>query len=469
MSASVTFADGTSEKEVDRFLADMGNALRTVEEDTQYSFIKTLVFTHRNGGPESGAIDVELVSDVNRPFTNQDLVTRWRDKITIPAGVEKISFGRSRMGGAGNDIEVRLSSDNPDQLKAASVSLQARLALYDGVSSITDDLPYGTEQWRFTLTPEAKGMGLTVTSLANRLQTILNGKKIGFVQEDGKEIDIFLKLDDRQASNLSLLQALPIEMANGDWTPLAALLDIGVFRGITTLTRQGGELSVVVTADVDDDTANAAAINAAIEQQLLPDLFAEFGVKPTIEGTRLDEQQVLNDMKMGSLLAVFLIFGILAWVFESWIWPFAVMIAIPFGLTGALFGHWVLDMPISALSLFGLFGLSGIVINDSIVLITSYKRLIAQGIEPAIAVVDASCQRLRAVLLTSITTMAGLTPLLFESSFDAQFLRPMAVVMVFGLAFGTILILLLVPGLLLSIEHNRARLQRLFSRKKAVA
>jgi len=460
MSASVTFADGTPESEVNDFLAEMGNGLRAVERDTNRTFINNMVFTHRNGSVESGSINIELINDVNRPYTNQELVSRWREKITVPAGVEKINFGRGFVGLGSSDITVRLSADDADQLKAASEALQDRLGAYSGVSNIEDDLPYGAEQWRFTLTAQAKSMGFTVTSLAGRLQTILDGKKIGFIQEDGQEIDIVLKMAEDQASNLAMLQSLPIALSNGEWTPLASLLDINVYRGVDSLTRQGGALSIVVSADVDEDTANARAINDAIEAQILPDLYAEFGVKPAIEGTRLDEQQILTDMKMGAYLALFLIFGILAWVFESWIWPIAVMVAIPFGLTGALFGHWVLDIPVSALSLFGLFGLSGIVINDSIVLISAYKRILATGLDPALAVVEASCQRLRAVILTSTTTIAGLTPLLFETSFDAQFLIPMAVVMIFGLAFGTVLILLLIPGLLLSIEENRMRFAR---------
>lgn len=471
MSASVTFADGTPESEVNDFLAVMGNGLRAVERDTNRSFINNMVFTHRNGSAESGSINIELINDVNRPYTNQELVSKWREKITVPAGVEKINFGRSSVGLSSADITVRLSADNTDQLKAASEALQDRLAGYKGVSNIEDDLPYGSEQWRFTLTAEAKSMGFTVSSLASRLQTILDGKKIGFIQEDGQEIDIILKMAEDQASNLAMLQSLPIALNSGEWTPLASLLDINVYRGVDSLARQGGDLSIVVSADVDEDIANAREINEAIEVQILPDLYAAYGVKPAIEGTRLDEEQILSDMKMGAYLALFLIFGILAWVFESWIWPIAVMVAIPFGLTGALFGHWVLDIPVSALSLFGLFGLSGIVINDSIVLISAYKRILATGLDPAAAVVEASCQRLRAVVLTSTTTIAGLTPLLFETSFDAQFLIPMAVVMIFGLAFGTVLILLLIPGLLLSIEENRlrfARLRQRFSKKPSL-
>lgn len=455
MSVSVNFATGTNENRVNDFLAEMVFALKEVERETEYKFIKNLVLTHRNGAIENGAIAVELISDVDRPYTNQELVTRWRSKIETPAGVEQISFGRSFRGLSNADIVVRLRSDNADDLKAASVALQAEFEYIEGVSDIRDDLPYGTEQWRFTLTPEAKTMGLSLSNLAKRLQTMLDGSKVSFIQEDGEELDVILKLPDEQSSSLAMLESLPILMTNGEWAPLASLLEVKVQRGVDSLTRQDGELSVIITADIDEDTANAIEINDFVDSQLVPDIINQFDVRSVIEGNRLDERQILNEMGYGVILAAVLIFGILAWVFESWVWPIAVMIAIPFGLTGALFGHWVLGIDVSLLSLFGLFGLSGIVINDSIVLITFYKRLKAEGMAPEDAAIEAACQRLRAVLLTTITTIAGLTPLLFESSYDAQFLIPMAVVLVFGLAFGTVLILLLVPGLLLAIEQNR--------------
>jgi len=463
MSVSVQFAEGTEELIVNDFLNQMVNELKLVEKETGYLFIKNIILTHRNGSAENGSIHVEMVGDTDRPYTNQELVSQWRKKVRIPAGVETISFGRSFRGLSSADVVVRLRSDNPDQLKAASVALQAEIESLSGVSDIKDDLPYGTEQMRFTLTSYAKSLGFSLSDLASRTQSMLDGKTVSFIQENGHDLDVILRLPEAQASSIGMLESLPIHLSGDNWAPLGSLIEIKSQRGVDSLTRQDGEMSVIVTADIDEDIANTIEINKIIDDQIVPKIAAEYGVRSVIEGQRLDERKILSDMGYGVILASLLIFGILAWVFESWIWPLAVMIAIPFGLTGALFGHWVMGVDVSLLSLFGLFGLSGIVINDSIVLITFYKRLKEEGLKPEEAVIEASCQRLRAVLLTTITTIAGLTPLLFEQSFDAQFLIPMAIVLVFGLAFGTVLILLLVPGLLLSIENNKLRLERYIS------
>ncbi|MEJ2044598.1 MAG: efflux RND transporter permease subunit [Reinekea sp.] len=456
MSVAVEFAEGASQQQINDFLQYMVAQLRAVEQETGYQFIKTLLVNHReNNVAENASIDVELISDTKRPYTNQELVSHWRKKVKIPAGVEKVSFGRSRWGLANADLTVRLSSDDVDALKEASLHLQEQFLTYQGVSDPSDDLPYGTEQWRFTLTPAARSLGLDLTSLATRLQTLLNGRVIGFIQENGQQLDIYVKLPETQSSSLAMLSALPISLGNGEWAPIGALMDLQIRRGVESLNREDGDLSIDVSASVDDNKANANDILASIEQNVLPQLIAEYNVEASIEGNRNDEQQVLNDMKIGVLVAMLMIYGILAWVFESWIWPLAVIIAIPFGITGALFGHWVLGLDVSMLSLFGLFGLSGIVVNDSIVLISFYHRLRCEGMAVKEAVIEAAAQRLRAVLLTSITTVAGLTPLLFETSFDAQFLIPMAATIVFGLLFGTILILLLVPGMLLTIEQMK--------------
>jgi Cation/multidrug efflux pump len=184
---------------------------------------------------------------------------------------------------------------------------------------------------------------------------------------------------------------------------------------------------------------------------------AKYGLQSDIQGRAQDREETFADMKTGVLIALTMIYIILAWVFSSYTWPFAVLIAIPLGLTGAIGGHWLMGLDLTVLSLFGFFGLSGIVINDSIVLVDTYKRLRAQGEHHLDAIVKSSCLRLRAVLVTSLTTIGGLTPILFETSPQAQFLIPMATTIVFGLAYGTVLVLMVVPSVLSLIERNRSQ------------
>ena len=190
----------------------------------------------------------------------------------------------------------------------------------------------------------------------------------------------------------------------------------------------------------------------------MPEILGKYGVEASFEGKNRDQRETLGDMKTGLVIALVLIYVILAWVFGSYSWPITIMLTIPLGLTGALLGHWALGLDLTILSLFGFFGLSGIVINDSIVLVTFYKKLREQGMAIKEAAIEASCQRLRAVLLTSLTTIGGLTPILFETSIQAQFLIPMAAAIVFGLGYGTLLILVVVPSLRTLIEGGREKL-----------
>jgi hypothetical protein len=206
-----------------------------------------------------------------------------------------------------------------------------------------------------------------------------------------------------------------------------------------------------------------------LEEGPLAELRRDYGIDHSFEGRSADQRETLSDMRKGLILGLILIYLILAWVFSSYGWPVVVMAVIPFGLTGALFGHWVMGIDLTILSLFGMFGLSGIVVNDSIILVSFYKNLRADGMAVAEALVEAACQRLRAVLLTSLTTIAGLTPLLFEKSYQAQFLIPMATSIAFGLAFATVLVLLVIPSLLSMHESvDLQHLHRVLDHRQAV-
>ena len=213
---------------------------------------------------------------------------------------------------------------------------------------------------------------------------------------------------------------------------------------------------VTVKADVDVGVTNANVVIRSLKEEIIPNLERQYGVQIKFGGAKADERNTLGDMMTGLALALVLIYIVLAWVFASYTWPIAVMFTIPFGLTGAVLGHLVMDRDLTILSLFGLFGLSGIVINNSIVLLSFYKGFRDQGMAPKEAIIEAACHRLRAVILTSLTTIAGLTPILFENSLQAQFLIPMAISIVFGLALGTLLILFVVPSIVLMLENLTA-------------
>jgi multidrug efflux pump subunit AcrB len=219
-------------------------------------------------------------------------------------------------------------------------------------------------------------------------------------------------------------------------------------QGFDVMRHYNGQLAVTVLGDVDRAVNNANRILTGLEQDVLPQLMANYGVNYSFEGTARNQQKTMADLLMGLVIGLVLIYIILAWVFESYTWPVIVMLAIPLGLVGAILGHYFLGIGLTLLSMFGFFGLAGIVVNNSIILVSFYKRLREEGMAVNEALEEASVQRLRAVLVTTLTTVGGLTPLLFETSLQAQFLIPMAVSIAFGLMFATLLILLLIPVIL---------------------
>jgi multidrug efflux pump subunit AcrB len=281
------------------------------------------------------------------------------------------------------------------------------------------------------------------------------------LQVDGEEKDVVLRINEAETNSWFALSQFPITLPNGETRPLSALALPTAERAIQQLSRVDGELSAVVTAKRANRSINLTEVNQTILDDIGPLLREQFpNVRLDVEGDQASQAEFFADVQIGGLLGLLLIFIALAWVFESWSWPFAVISAIPFALTGAIFGHWLLGLELSVLSIYGLFGLSGIIINDSIVLVTFYRELRAKGLEIKEAVIEASVQRFRAVLLTTLTTVGGLTPLLFETSFDAQFLIPLGAGIAFGLMYGIVLILLFVPAMLVTIENLGERFSR---------
>lgn len=466
LNAQVQFAAGTPADTVTDFLHQITADLKQAEKEHGQPLVEHIVINHHqaalgagiggtSSGDEFGSLTIALKPAEERNLKNATLIALWREQIEEPAGLEKLIISQPRAGPPGKPIEVKLAGNDIEQLKALSLQIQDNLKSYSGVSNIDDDLPFGKQQLIFSLTPTGQAIGLTLSQVGRQLRHALEGIEVQSFYLNDESIDVNLQLPDQQKDYLSNLEQLPIILTNGDTIPLTTVVSFESRRGLDLLRRVDGELSVIVSADVDDAITNANLIIEKLETGVLQEIRQSYPVRISYEGRAASQQETMADMKTGLLLGLSLIYIILAWVFSSYRWPFAIMIAIPFGLTGAIFGHFLLGMDLTILSLFGFFGLSGIVINDSIVLITFYQKMRDKGLDVLSAIEEAACQRLRAVLLTSLTTIAGLTPILFETSLQAKFLIPMATAIVFGLAFGTVLILLVVPSVLVMIERRQ--------------
>ncbi len=465
--ANVRFVSGTDGRVVDAFVdqveAELGNTIESIDETVVSTYYRQHSSTVGRGravtGERVGALYVELLGSDQRRTDNPTFIANWRKRIEVPAGVESFQITSRTVGPSRRELNLRLTGSTPHRLKAAALDLAQTLETIPGVSAIDDDLPYGREQLIYELSPAGEALGLSITDIGRQLRAAYDGIILQRFQQGADEVEVRLQLPDSEQRRLDSLLHLPIHLPNGEFVALESVANWSSAQGFETLRHFNGQLSVDVSADVNSALNNTAEIVADLQQFTLPALTSKYGVQVSVEGRSASQRETFADMRLGATIALVLMYLVLAWVFSSYGWPLLVMLTIPLGLTGAVLGHWLLGMNLTILSMFGFFGLSGIVVNDSIILVIFYRQIRDSGMAIRQALTEAACQRLRAVLLTSLTTIAGLTPLLFETSRQAQFLIPMAVSIAFGLAFATLLILLVIPAMLSIYEDLRVALQ----------
>lgn len=462
VTANVRFVAGSPDERADAFLNKAEVALRKVEADSGDPFITLIIKKvgtdiRGSSGSQLGHIIAEITPGDQREISNAEIVSAWRRSLKLPPGLESFLVIGSQSGPPGSDIDVKFSNQNIDNLKAAALELQEVLREIKGVSGIRDDTSYGREQLIFELSPTGTALGLTSQQLGEQLRTAFEGNLVQIFQDRGEEVEVRVRLAGDERDSLRTLETLPVLLPDGETTALANVARLKYDRGFDSLKHSAGLLAVSVTADVDFSQNNANAIRGRLARDVLPRLTNDYGVSWAFAGDAASQSESVGSISLALPLALLAIYIILAWVFASYVWPFAVLSVIPFGLVGAIFGHWLLGFDVSMLSIFGFFGLSGIVINDSIILVVAFKQLRQQGLSAAEAAIEAGCRRLRAVLLTSITTVAGIMPLLLETALQAQFLKPMVISISFGLIFGTFIVLFLLPAFLVSIESLRAK------------
>ena len=466
--ANVGFVSGTPASVVKKYLGEIQQSLYEVEDELGEPFIKLVIIRHGEADGESGGsgdhfggVRVELTDPDQRSVRNRQIIKAWREKLPDIPGREGFTIVEPRAGPPGSDIDIRIVGDNIRQVKAVAEEVKGALIQIPGISGLSDDAPYGREQMVLKLTPTAEVLGLSIDSISRQLRAAYDGYTVQELSDGNDDIDVRLALPPNERNALSSLSELDIVLPNGNTEPIGNLATLRLDRGFETIRHADGQLAVTVKAGVDPAINNPNKIRRELEESLLPSLSNKHGVEFRFEGRQADQRETLSDMKFGLVLALCMIYLVLSWVFGSYGWPVIVMFIIPFGLVGAIWGHVAMGQDLTILSLFGFFGLSGIVVNDSIILVVFYKDLRKKGMAAKEAVIEAACQRLRAVMLTSLTTIAGLTPLLFETSLQAQFLIPMATSLAFGLGFATLLVLFLVPSLLLIYENGSATIRRI--------
>ncbi|MGM0785050.1 MAG: efflux RND transporter permease subunit [Pseudomonadota bacterium] len=464
--ANASFVAGTPEERVDRFLDHLQQTLDDTERELGGELVDTVVARHgatlEGGAPsrsaeEVGSLMIELVSPDHREVRNADFIRAWRERIAEPAGLENLTINERSAGPPGKDVNIRLTGEDAVALRRAADSLSESLSSLPGVIDTEDDMPWGREQLIYRVNAFGEALGLTTESLGRQLRTAFDGQIAQIYQSGADEMEVRVQLPREQRERLSTLSSLAITLDDGRQVALEQVMAVDYRQGFEALRHADGQLAVEVTAELDSRVTSAEEVLASLDAETLPQLASEHHLRYSFEGRAADQRETLADMRVGLLVGVGLMYGVLAWVFASWSLPLIVMAIIPFSLIGALLGHWAMGLELTILSLFGLFGLSGIVVNNAIILVSFYRQQRDRGLAIDEALNEAVVQRMRAVLLTGLTTIGGLLPLLFETSLQAQFLIPMAASIAFGLAGSTFLVLLVIPALLSWLEKGRER------------
>ncbi len=400
-----------------------------------------------------GAVVVQLVDSDERDIRTEAFVQAWRDNIGPVVGADALTIRAATAGPPGREIDVRLSGDDLDDLKAAAGRVKALLASYPGVSAIGDNLAHGSREMQLRVTPAGRAMGFDIARAGSQLRSALEGDTALRFARGEEEVEVRV----RRKQNPGGLGALYLFGPNGAEVPLNAVVTATASSGYDVIRRERGRREVSVTAEVDETFTTNNVVLAALRRDGVAGIAADAGLELRFAGKAEEQADTVADMSVGAAIGLAGMFLVLAWIFGSYSRPVAVLAVVPLGFIGVAFGHFFTGFDLTILSMIGMIGLSGIVINDSIVLIVAITDHEREGKPVHQAIEDGACDRLRAVILTSLTTISGLLPLCFETSLQAQFLIPVALTIVAGLATATLLVLFVVPAML-AVGHDLRRL-----------
>ncbi|MBT3374696.1 MAG: efflux RND transporter permease subunit [Lentisphaerae bacterium] len=472
LTSTVEFPPGTPSDRVGDALGRIEDAFKRVADRNptlsgaplvkySLSLVGATLDEARKTGPHLGSAQVVLLEAEQRGVHAQDLMVAWEEEVGTIPGVESLTFSGMAAGPPGAPIEVWVQGRNMEDILAATDELKNRLRRFDGVYQIQSDFRPGKNEMRLSLKPEARGLGLTVGDLGEQMHAAFYGAEALRLQRGRDDIRVRVRYTESERRTVEALDNARIRTPSGAEVPLRSVANISFEPGYSTITRTDGLRRVSVTAEVDTKRANANEIFAQLAGGYFQELGRRFpGIYISAQGEKKKMRESLTSLQVGFPLALLGIFIIIATVFRSYLQPMVIMFTVPFGIIGACFGHLLMGYQISMLSLFGIVALSGVVVNDAIVLIEAINTNLSRGLPFFDAIRNGGVRRFRAVFLTTISTIGGLLPLILEKDMQAKFLIPMALSIAAGVAFATVLTLVLIPSLLVILNDVR-RIARL--------
>jgi len=436
-------------------------AQRLTEENAGERLVKGIFaeIGASSGGSSGGhttRVKVFLTSPDERPMETGDFVTRWREQVGAIAGLESLVF-KSDAGGPGSEgaLSIELSHRNLSVLESVSADLAEALSYFPKVKDIDDGFSPGKQQVDFTIRPEGRSLGLSAQEVAKQVRNSFYGAEVLRQQRGRNEIKVMVRLPENERISEYNLEELMLRTPSGTEVPIREVVNVDRGRAYTSIDRRDGRRVVTVTADVNPPS-EAGKILDSLQASTLPDLMDRYsGLRYGFEGRQADMTESMRSLFLGLIMAMLMVYALLAIPFRSYIQPVIIMVSIPFGIVGAVLGHLLMGYSLSVMSLFGIVALSGVVVNDSLVLIDFANRERENGGTPKTAILSAAVNRFRPILLTSLTTFGGLTPLIIETSRQARFMIPMAISLGFGVLFATLITLILVPSFYLAVEDLR--------------
>ncbi len=402
----------------------------------------------RSQGDTEGFMVAELTKSEARSMDAFEVVDKWRQYAGNIPGVQTLNFSASTNAGGSKPVYFRLSGDDYNQLRNAAQALADKLESYDGVFDVENTTEAPVDEVTLDIRPEGEALGLTLAELGNQVRQGFYGEEVQRIQRGQEEVKVMLRYPKVERNDLTDLDRIRIRTSDGSEVPFHEVAAIELGEGSSFIRRTNGARSVAVMAEVDTRRIEPGAIIDDIEDNFLPELFATYpGVSSGLDGSSLEQKKLVQQLKVAGIMALFLIYALIAIPLRSYLQPIIIMAIIPFGLVGAVIGHILFNISFSLLSVYGLIALAGVLVNDSLILVDFINKGRSQGLAVKEALLKAGGERFRAIILTSLTTFLGLVPITLETSLQAQIVIPMAVSLGFGILFATVITLFLIPAL----------------------